>query len=95
MFSRVTVSNVASTDDKFYVGGDIIVNDEAKTITAYNGVTKELTLMNAFSFAEIGDKAAVAAGCNHTPEECVVRNNIENYGGYIYIPENNPQEKLT
>lgn len=92
--NKVIVSNITSVDDQYYVGGDIIVGEEQKTIVSYDIVTKELTLMNAFSFASVGDIANVAAGCNHTPEECIVRQNIENYGGVIYIPDRNPQEGL-
>ena len=92
--NKLIVSNIVSNDENYYVGGQVSIGAESKTISEYNPSTKELTVMNIFAFAEIGDTANVAAGCDHTPETCLAKNNIANYGGESYIPEKNPMEKL-
>ena len=92
--NKIKISNVVSTEDNYYTGGKITVGAESKTISEYDTITKELTVLNVFVYASVGDQASVFAGCDHSPETCLLKNNIENFGGEIYIPEENPLERL-
>jgi uncharacterized phage protein (TIGR02218 family) len=88
----VTVTGLGSIADDHLVGGIIqLASGVRRSITGQSGTV--LTLYRPFNDLVIGAgvSATVFPGCKHNPSDCLTKfSNIENYGGFPYIPDKNP-----
>jgi uncharacterized phage protein (TIGR02218 family) len=75
----------------FYFGGYMqFDNREVRTIIGDDGAGN-LTLNIGLSELEIGSSVTVFQGCAHDLDACKNKfNNLENYGGFPYVPKINP-----
>jgi uncharacterized phage protein (TIGR02218 family) len=74
---------------KFYLGGMLKHNDVFRYITSHSG--SQLTLSRALSDIEEDDAIAIYPGCDRTRLICaLVFANLDNHGGFPWIPSRNP-----
>lgn len=80
---------VSATLDSKFVGGYIeFANGQARMITDVNGST--ITLLSELYNIPTDRTVKIYLGCDRTQDCCKTRfNNIENYGGFPYIPIKN------
>lgn len=95
--SAFVVSVNATYDPTWFVGGyiDYLVDGatDRRFITAHDNVAGTITVNLPLVGVAIGDTVSAYAGCDHAPETCVGKfSNIENYGGFPFIPEKNPMD---
>lgn len=58
-----------------------------KKHTAETGNTHSLTFdLKTPSSISVGDIFDISAGCRHTPADCKLRENFDNYGGKLHVP---------
>lgn len=92
----ITSSVFSLQTDGYYTGGMVEYNDPdgvvlTRFITDHVGTT--LTLNIVPTGMSIGDTVTAAAGCDHTPTTCKTKfSNLDNYGGWPYIPQKNPMD---
>ena len=84
-------------DATWFVGGyvDFVLDGltNRRFITAHDNVAGTITLNLSFVGITSGDTVAAFAGCDRTPETCVGKfANIDNYGGFPFIPKKNPMD---
>ena len=85
----VQVATAASQPDGYFVGGMLATSAGARMIVAHAGVA--LTLVAPMPGLNVGDAVQLYAGCDHTMAHCQGRfNNLDNYGGFPFIPVKNP-----
>lgn len=101
----LTSSEAAAKPDGFFFGGMVRASDESLRLIV-NHVGSTLTLsrpliglkadLDAVGYGESygGPYGEVAIklypGCDHTPTGCLGFDNLDNYGGFPYIPKKNP-----
>lgn len=98
-----TVSTVvAISDDAVEVVDDGVIDNDLRAGEIVNQRTGErrLVLSNlanvitiGYAFIDIipGDTVTMVRGCNHSFTECNVKfDNLDNYGGFMYVPTKNP-----
>jgi uncharacterized phage protein (TIGR02218 family) len=75
----------------FYFGGYLqFDNREFRTIVGDDGAGNVI-MANSISEFEVGDQVTIFPGCAHDLDDCVNKfSNIENYGGFPYVPVINP-----
>ena len=83
-------SNTGARPDGFFNGGLVEASDGSlRYIESHVGST--LNLSRELTALHVGEVVLVAAGCNRTRSDCDTKfSNIENYGGFPFIPVKNP-----
>lgn len=81
----------------FYAGGGFVqrglIPEDRRLITDFNetGARDTITILNAFEGLNAGEALTAFAGCIRTRQSCNTKfDNIENFGGFPYIPGRNP-----
>ena len=85
------VSGAAAFGDGFFAGGTLetAAGGDARMVIAHTG--NSLTVTLPLESLAVGDLATVRAGCGHTVTDCQNKfNNLANYGGFPFVPSNNP-----
>lgn len=87
----ITQSPALAAD--YFAGGIIrLANGSQRSIVSQSGW--DLTLLSAFNDLSVGSplpSCTLYPGCDHTTDDCNNRfNNLDNYGGFPYIPGKNP-----
>lgn len=80
------------TNNSYMRGGYIhFENRDLRTIVDYDRSAGELTLASPLEILEVGSIVNAFPGCRHNLSDCKdIFNNIENYGGFPYVPSKNP-----
>jgi uncharacterized phage protein (TIGR02218 family) len=87
--TAVQVDAAASMPDGYFVAGYLQSPTGARMSTAHRG--KALTLVAPMTSLAEGESVRLYAGCDHSTATCLTRfNNIENFGGFPFIPTKNP-----
>lgn len=92
--TSISDSNDSNPPSDTYWGGGFVQLDSGATryIIDQNGTT--LTLLSPFDPEEVDSTptgATLYPGCSHTVQACLtLYNNLDNYGGFPYIPSKNP-----
>lgn len=81
----------------WFVGGFVLYNNgqviDRRFIVGHDNVTGVLTLNLAFAKLTLGSVVKAYPGCNHTIATCKDKfSNLDNYGGFPYIPIKNPMD---
>ena len=75
--------------DVFQFGYILLDTGEAQYITNHSGTT--ITLLGKLSTLDVSSTLTVQAGCDKSYDICSGRfNNLPNFGGFPYIPNENP-----
>jgi len=91
--SDIDVAGVAAKGAGWAIGGFVKSpsggDDDSRLVLAQSGDT--LTLLLPFSATVLNTAVDVFAGCAHDITTCLNKfNNVINYGGFAYVPRNNP-----
>ena len=79
----------ASQADGWWVAGFVLIAGARRMVTAHAG--EWVTLSGAIIGLEPGIALQAFPGCAHNTEACAEKfDNIENYGGFPYVPGDNP-----
>lgn len=83
-------SNSNLSEVNYYLGGIIKLSDGSmRYIVGHDG--NNITLISTFPSSVVGQSVTIYPGCAHTTTDCKTKfNNLENYGGFPYIPAKNP-----
>lgn len=85
----LTSSSFSSVADGILTGGKCKFGDHYRMVANHNGSV--LTLRYPMPYIVDGDTVIVTAGCDGLIEHCVdTFNNLANFGGHPYIPQDNP-----
>jgi len=77
--------------DGFLSAGDFINNRTGERRTIVNNIFNTVSIVFPFHDVLVGDSVELSAGCPHSALACKNKfNNILNYGGFPYIPTDNP-----
>jgi len=81
--------------DGICIAGEMINNVTLERRTVVNNVANVITLAYPFSTITVSDSVELRAGCLHSAAYCKnTFNNIVNFGGFPYIPNNNPFREI-
>lgn len=87
--ASVQVAVAAGKPDGYFVGGMLATAQGGRMIVAHVGI--DLTLAAPLPALAAGDPVRLYAGCDHTTDHCNDRfNNLDNFGGFPFIPVKNP-----
>lgn len=87
--TTLDISGAASLGSGWLTGGMIKLIDTYRFITSHSG--DRITISRPFHSMKVGDQVLLYAGCDHTKETCKNKfNNIENFGGFPWVPTANP-----
>lgn len=88
----ITLSTTGGRPAGFFVAGEIFntISNERRMIIAQSG--NDISINFPFGTGKVGDTVEITAGCNHAFNgDCKNRfNNQINFGGFPYIPSDNP-----
>lgn len=89
----ISLASVGVTTGGYYAGGYIDFNDDGimyrRFIMSHSGLEVKINL--PIDQLKIGSRVAIYAGCDHTTGTCKNKfNNLDNYGGFPFIPQKNP-----
>lgn len=78
--------------DNFLNAGEIYIPAKGERRAIVSNVANVITINFPFHNASVGDGVQLFAGCNHSYQgDCKTKfSNTLNYGGYPYIPKENP-----
>jgi len=86
----------AAADDSYYPGGYIRYTDtfsltRTVMITGYTSATKQTTFVHALTDVEVGTPITLVPGCDKALTTCRDKfgNNVVNFGGWPYSPNDN------
>jgi ribosomal protein L37AE/L43A len=91
-------NNIITVDDDGFSNAELVVGsakvvrtgEEKLIVSNTNNV---LTVSQAFTDIEVGDTITLTLGCPLSYDVCKARfNNIDNFGGFMFIPTTNPFE---
>lgn len=95
----VSVDNnvIEVADDGFadgvLVGGELVIPSKSERRLINSNVSDIVTVNFPFYDAEAGDTVDLYAGCDHTFSTCVSKfSNGDNFGGFPFMPGDNPFE---
>ena len=93
--AEFSVSIDPTYDPSYFVGGFVEFDQSGlitrRFITDHNNGAGTLTLNLSFAGIASGDSVTAYPGCDHTVDTCAGKfNNINNYGGFPFIPVKNP-----
>jgi hypothetical protein len=90
-------SNSLVSEDDYFLGGVVELGDGSRRAVVgqtQTGSGAILTLISQFTTIEIDSVSAFATlypGCRHNTSDCKNKfNNLENYGGFPWLPSKNP-----
>lgn len=87
--TQLTVAAAAGQANGYFVAGMLSSAAGLRMITAHAG--SSLTLAAPLISLKVGDAVSLFAGCDHTTAQCAGRfNNLDNFGGFPFIPVKNP-----
>lgn len=92
----VTIEPDSSFDSGFFTGGIIKTDTEMRYISLHSGNTLTLLQPSRELIEDMNGSSGMVSvtlypGCNHTMTHCKDKfNNLDNYGGYPWIPTKNP-----
>ena len=90
----LTSDTFASEEDGYFTGGKAVFGDEARTIVDHVG--SAITIMYKMKELEDNDSVDVYPGCDGNVETCRDKfNNIINFLGFPFIPEENPAMRVS
>lgn len=79
--------------DNYLRAGEIVIPAKGERRLIIDNVANILTLGFTFANAEAEDSVTLYAGCNHSFTECKTKfSNSLNFGGFPYVPTDNPFE---
>lgn len=88
----IGVTDDGAADD-FLNAGEIVNNRTGERRLVLRNVANAITIPLEFVDILVGDEVALAAGCDHSFNTCRTKfNNTINYGGFPFIPTDNPFE---
>lgn len=91
----LTVASVNGNADGYYAGGRVrlVRSGDLRFIVKHTG--NALRLSAPFADAQVGDIVQLYAGCDHRFSTCKNKfNNALNFGGFPFIPTQNPFERI-
>lgn len=89
--ATVTVAGIPSSPAGYYVGGILLAEGLSRFILAQNGSV--LRLSRPFLSLAVGDAVTLHPGCDRLASTCKNKfNNLDNYGGFDFIPPKGPFE---
>lgn len=92
--AEVTLSWLLSQQPGYYVGGILELGGASRFIIAQNGYT--LTLSRPLLTLAANAKVDIYPGCDRLAATCNSKfNNLDNYGGFDYIPPKGPFEGVS
>ena len=92
--AEVTLSWLLSQQPGYYVGGILELGGASRFIIAQNGYT--LTLSRPLLTLAASTKVDIYPGCDRLAATCNSKfNNLDNYGGFDYIPPKGPFEGVS
>jgi uncharacterized phage protein (TIGR02218 family) len=86
---EVDVDGISPEDDGYYDLGKFVFGDNKRMITSYSGST--FIIRNKIEPLQAGDSVTVYPGCDGNIITCRdTYDNVVNFGGFPYIPSDNP-----
>jgi uncharacterized phage protein (TIGR02218 family) len=90
-----SITDRTNGDSNFFGGGMALWQDprgiQSRAILGHNVINSTLYFQVAFDTLSPTVRLQLYAGCLHSPQSCVDRfDNIENYGGFPFVPSTNP-----
>lgn len=87
--ATLIVPAAAAQPDGYFCAGMLCVADGLRMIVAHRGA--QLTLIVPLPGLQRAQAVQLYAGCDHGRSQCAARfNNLDNYGGFPFIPVKNP-----
>jgi uncharacterized phage protein (TIGR02218 family) len=88
----IAISEAALQADGYYTGGIIEASDgQMGFIIAHIG--SYLNLLRSVSSLTSGENATIYPGCNKLRGTCLIKfDNLDNFGGFPWIPDDNPMD---
>jgi uncharacterized phage protein (TIGR02218 family) len=88
--NTITVEGADAQADGYYNSGFVeFASNDHRLILDHTG--EVLTLVLPFAQSPLGQQVDLFAGCDHTISVCKSKfNNVENYGGFAFVPILNP-----
>lgn len=85
-----TISEASAQSDGYYFGGVLrLENGDMRFII--NHTSDQITLNSGHPDLAVSSNVTLFPGCDRSPTTCQSRfNNLDNFGGFPYIPEKNP-----
>lgn len=87
--SSITVLNDGVDDHALKAGEARNVRTGERRLIMDN-LVNVITIAYPFTDILVGDTVALSKGCQHDVLACLAFNNTDNYGGFRFIPRNNP-----
>ncbi len=85
----IQVNAAASKPNGYFNGGILSAESGQRMIVSHQG--QNLKIMSQIPGLAIGENVELYAGCDHSKETCFYKfNNLDNYGGFPFIPTKNP-----
>lgn len=83
-------SDSSPVPDGYWINGYVErSNGDVRFVVQHTGVT--VTLLTPFEDMQVGETVSIFAGCDHAFVTCLNKfNNVINYGGFPYLPSENP-----
>lgn len=79
--------------DNYLQAGEIVNTTKGERRLIIDNVADVITISFPFFNAEVGDNVSLYVGCNHAFSTCKTKfSNSLNYGGFPYVPSDNPFE---
>lgn len=86
---HLTSTSFGSQASGYFIGGEVVYGSESRTIIDHSG--NIVRLMYKFKTLETGETVLAYPGCDGRPETCRDKyDNILNFLGFPFIPEENP-----
>ena len=85
-----TAITVGNTPSRTCVNGEIYRERDGAARMIYSQASNVLTLSAGIPGLTVGDTVDVYPGCNHAISNCQGFGNLNNFGGFPYIPSKNP-----
>ena len=90
--TTISVADDGFADD-YLQAGEIVNTTKGERRLIVSNVANVLLINFPFYDAEVGDSVSLFVGCNHTYTACKTKfNNSLNYGGFPFVPSDNPFE---
>lgn len=88
----LTIEETSETTDNYYRGGMVMVASGVFRFVRSN-VGTLVTLSKSYDALSVSDTVRLYPGCDRTTTTCLNRfNNLNNYGGFPYTPNNHPMD---
>jgi uncharacterized phage protein (TIGR02218 family) len=85
----LTIAAAGTQPDGWFVAGKLVTAAGRRLVTGHVGTT--ITLVAPIVGLAVGEAAHLYAGCDHSTGACDSKfSNLDNYGGFPWIPRKNP-----